>query len=189
MSFLKDIMSPGPMTGSLSLPSCSNNNDMQNEDLTPTLPDVSQEVIDEPHIDENSPGTSSEGNLQAENAAGFNNSQPTGRTSNKRNRRRTEHDDFLAIEKEKIEMLKNSAAIKLDGDYNFLLSFLPVMKKMSEIQKLKFRMQMSNIAYEISTSNDSASSMSSISITNEETAFSSISSEANVISYIINNNE
>ncbi|XP_037819229.1 uncharacterized protein LOC119608748 [Lucilia sericata] len=48
-----------------------------------------------------------------------------------------------------------------DSDYNFLVSFLPQMKKMSELQNLQFRAKMTNLMLEIMSPTMSTAPVSS----------------------------
>ncbi|XP_069670350.1 THAP domain-containing protein 1-like isoform X8 [Periplaneta americana] len=66
-------------------------------------------------------------------------------------------DSFLTIQGEKLSIFK------MDGDYNFLISFLPIMKQMNDIQKLNFRTKMRAFALEIMTGSQSVSSAVGIS--------------------------
>uniref|UniRef100_A0A1A9X4V7 MADF domain-containing protein n=1 Tax=Glossina brevipalpis TaxID=37001 RepID=A0A1A9X4V7_9MUSC len=85
-------------------------------------------------------------------------SDPKRRKSNKR--KTTANEDLqLEIEKEKLNILKSTQNLRLDGDYNFLISLLPIMKNMSNMQKLEFRAKVGNIALDIM--NDRKSTVSS----------------------------
>lgn len=153
--FLRDVMDPAPMTGSLDrLPNTSAVAQDEVASLPPTANEESiNNELEEPLLEAGS-AVVDEDVSQAAATPSYN--RP-GR-STKRNR--TERDDFLKIERQKLELLKSSSDLKLDGDYNFLVSFLPIMKKMSDIQKLEFRVKMSELALNICRDNSSTPSTS-----------------------------
>lgn len=89
--------------------------------------------------------------LHSKNAEFENNTQPTRKAIKRK--QPTEDNEFLEIEKEKMLILKGNSEIKMDADYNFLLSFLPFMKTMTDIQKVEFRLKMSEWLAETVTRN------------------------------------
>lgn len=72
-------------------------------------------------------------------------------------------DAFLQLEKEKLVLMKADNEMRNDADYNFLLSLLPHMKSMSELNNLKFRMETTKILMEIKQSEENRNQNTTIS--------------------------
>ncbi|XP_069678828.1 transcription factor Adf-1-like [Periplaneta americana] len=150
MSFLKDIISSAPMSGN---PPSVPDNDME-ENISEDISGNSNEILAaNPEVvpEETIPTTP----LSNTTSAG----QFSASDARRKNLKRKREDDlFLTIEKEKLSILKTNRELQMDGDYNFLISFLPIMKQMNNTQKLNFRMKMSALALEIITGSQPASS-------------------------------
>ena len=60
--------------------------------------------------------------------------------SHKKNIQMEKQDEssFFDMESKKFLILKRNRVMKIDANYNFLITFLPVLKNISDIQKLNF---------------------------------------------------
>ncbi|XP_067010792.1 uncharacterized protein [Anabrus simplex] len=135
MTFLKDILRPAPMPGNLpSIPGNDTEDISENADETSTS---------NPEI---APNETAATTLQHTTCTGQ--VSPSG-GRRKCLKRKREDDPFLAIEREKLSILQSNREITMDGDYNFLISFVPIMKQMNDVQKLHFRVKMSALVLEI----------------------------------------
>jgi hypothetical protein len=144
MSFLKDFISPASMSGNL-----------------PSVPDTDVEESPSKNVHESStsnPEVVPEETAPTTSLSNTTSAGPSVSDNCRRNLKRKREDySFLTIEREKLAILKTNNEMKMDADYNFLVSFLPVVKNMNDIQKLKFRMKMSRLALEIMNGSQPAS--------------------------------
>jgi hypothetical protein len=144
ISFLKDFISPVSLSGNL-----------------PSVPDTDVEESPSENLHESStsnPEVVSEETTPTTSLSNTTSAGPSVSDNRRRNlKRKREYDSFLTIEREKLAILKINNEMKMDVDYNFLVSFLPIMKNMNDIQKLKFRMKMSGLALEITNGSQPAS--------------------------------
>lgn len=157
MLFLKDITDSAPMTGSLSPVAGPSHVDAVDVVTLPSEETTIHQISD-PALEADVEAPPADASVQSHVSK-----TPSNRPGRSNHRRTTETNDFLAIEKEKVELLRANADLKMDGDYNFLVSFLPIMRKMTDMQKLQFRVKMSELALNICNTSSSTASTPSTS--------------------------
>ncbi|XP_067634256.1 uncharacterized protein [Eurosta solidaginis] len=151
MSFLKDVMTTDPLCRPhSSYTELDEDCDLTNasaesfEDLWTTNTKQNNEIKNERNNDELSECSIPENLEDIEPPAPQKNKRiyPDLKQAQERKRENIER-------VEKRRRIRRTFEDKMDGDYNFLLSFLPVMKEMTNMQKLEFRAQMSNVTLNI----------------------------------------
>ena len=136
MSFMKDELIPAETVGNLD----NSENDMQD---TRSLSSINQDDLD------------------SEIQSSASHVTPTSSSSSSRKRTaNTLREDMLDLEKKKILLIEKRLSeseidrkLKTDEDYLFLMSILPTMKKLTDIQKLRFRGQINGWLLEAVTQN------------------------------------
>ncbi|XP_077300958.1 uncharacterized protein LOC143921502 [Arctopsyche grandis] len=143
MSFMKTEFTPASSTGNLTVNETESSHNTEN---TQTDTDIFDSVSSPDSYHEQSP-------------AGCSSFQPSSTSIGKR----CIEDDMLEIEKKKLMLmekhLKDSQQdenLKNDEDFLFLRSILPTMKKLNELQKLRFRGKINQWLLEACTENERA---------------------------------
>lgn len=138
MRFLQDEVLPAPSSGNLSNPA-----NLSQDSMSPlsTINDDDERTTESrPSIDTN---------LSTCDSA------PRRSLSDQRN-------EMLRLEKEKLELIKariqdkKEEELKNDEDYMFFMSMLPPFKRLTNLQKLRFRHKVSEMILEMTTQNEYA---------------------------------
>ncbi|XP_077287454.1 uncharacterized protein LOC143912125 [Arctopsyche grandis] len=150
MSFMKTEVTRASSTGNLTVNETESRHNTEN---TQTDTDIFDSV-------------SSPGSYHEQSPAGSSNCQPSSTSIRKRSeniRKRRIKDDMLEIEKKQSmvmeKRLKDSQQdenLKNDEDFLFFRSILPTLKKLNELQKLRFRGKINEWLIEACTENERA---------------------------------
>ncbi|XP_077288711.1 uncharacterized protein LOC143913064 isoform X2 [Arctopsyche grandis] len=142
MSFMKNEVTPASYTGNLTVNETESSHETEKRDT-----DIIESV-------------SSPGSYNVQSPAGSSGSQPS---SNFKIRKRSIKDAMLEIEKKKLLLMETrfkdsqqDDKLKNDEDFLFLRSILPTMKKLNELQKLRFRGKINEWLLEACTENERA---------------------------------
>ncbi|KAF5308579.1 hypothetical protein FQR65_LT18058 [Abscondita terminalis] len=158
--FLRDQMVPRQLTGNLPLSQVNEESDpaadasesgnVSENDLESQQQNSANENRDENVISGNHENDHETDRTQTEDTPGL--KRPAG-SQGKRNAKRKQEDfdidRFLALEQEKIQLLKSTENPPRndDEDYHFLMSFHPYLKEMRLETKMWFRLKMQELLY------------------------------------------
>lgn len=171
MDFLRDLLEPAPLQGNLTCEEISytsgicteSGNDPSDSSSALEVSASSSNITDKICYEENA-------NMKRKST------WCSGRVSKKKNT--SVENAFLQLEKEKLQLLKADSDLKNDPDYNFLISCFPHFKSMSEMNKLRFRMETTKLLMDIKQSEMNVSRNSSVISSRSVTPTLSVSWES-----------